>query len=204
MYYDYLNVEEGVRNLFHPPSLRGEILLKLLSIETVVFPTQAHLSSPHHHPPGRFIRFLIQDSSTSLCRKPKSSFKVVPSSELLENQWNSQEYKINVQLKEGDVLGFIYDHVELNTSQFLTVKVEEVIQRSRNIDRDQEWANCPSKTRSEPSLSSNILNGAERRLRRSSAAAGKPSTISLQDGKKKAEILNMFPRGRKAQVDPGY
>ena len=119
LYYDYLNVEEGVRNLFHPPSLRGEILLKLLSIETVVFPTQAHLSSPHHHPPGRFIRFLIQDSSTSPCRKPKSSFKVVPSSELLENQWNSQEYKINVQLKEGDVLGFIYDHVELNTSQFL-------------------------------------------------------------------------------------
>ena len=141
-------------------------MLKLLSIETVVFPTQAHLSSPHHHPPGRFIRFLIQDSSTSPCRKPKSSFKVVPSSELLENQWNSQEYKINVQLKEGDVLGFIYDHVELNTSQFLTVKVEEVIQRSRNIDQDQEWANCPSKTRSEPSLSSNIPNGAIRRLRR--------------------------------------
>ena len=27
---------------------------------------------------------------------------------------NSQEYKINLTLEEGDVLGFTYDHVELN------------------------------------------------------------------------------------------
>ena len=27
---------------------------------------------------------------------------------------NSQEYKLSVQLEEGDVLGFSYDHVELN------------------------------------------------------------------------------------------
>ena len=27
---------------------------------------------------------------------------------------NSQEYKVNLKLEEGDVLGFTYDHVELN------------------------------------------------------------------------------------------